>query len=192
MDPLVLIFWVIICAAIGALIGASRNNVGSGIIWGALLGPIGWLLVLFLDNRAKCPECKGPLPAGAKRCQHCGTDFSGSNTKPQATPPANQQATPPPVPTAKKKCPFCAELIQKEAVKCRYCGSDLKTDPAEIKPADQKIQPVENNPPVPAQQTDLSGPSHIPCPLCTQKIRVSLLKAGENFCPHCFEKFIAE
>jgi hypothetical protein len=57
VSPLFFI-WAIICGAIGGLIGASRNNVGSGIIWGALLGPIGWVLVLFLDNRAKCPACK--------------------------------------------------------------------------------------------------------------------------------------
>ena len=32
----------------------------------------------------------------------------------------------------------------------------------------------------------------IPCPLCGQRIRILTLKKGENWCPHCFEKFIAE
>jgi hypothetical protein len=32
----------------------------------------------------------------------------------------------------------------------------------------------------------------IPCPLCSQQLRVTTLKQGENWCPHCFEKFIAE
>jgi len=33
-------FWLIVGAAVGGVIGASRNNVGSGILWGALLGPV--------------------------------------------------------------------------------------------------------------------------------------------------------
>jgi len=32
----------------------------------------------------------------------------------------------------------------------------------------------------------------IPCPLCEKHIRISTLKQGDNWCPHCFEKFIAE
>jgi len=32
----------------------------------------------------------------------------------------------------------------------------------------------------------------IPCPLCGKHLIVSTLKQGENWCPHCFEKFIAE
>jgi hypothetical protein len=32
----------------------------------------------------------------------------------------------------------------------------------------------------------------IPCPLCGQQLQVSTLKRGENWCPYCSEKFIAE
>lgn len=32
----------------------------------------------------------------------------------------------------------------------------------------------------------------IPCPLCTQQLPVSTLKQGDNWCPHCFGKFVAE
>jgi hypothetical protein len=32
----------------------------------------------------------------------------------------------------------------------------------------------------------------IPCPLCGKFLRISTLKQGENWCPHCFEKFVAE
>ena len=61
---------------VGGLIGVSRNNPISGIVWGGLLGPIGWLVVLFLDERAKCPECKASFVEGARRCQHCGFVFN--------------------------------------------------------------------------------------------------------------------
>ena len=184
----VIFFWMIICAVIGGLIGATRNNVGSGVVWGALLGPIGWILVLFLDNRAKCPECRGPIPAGAKRCQHCGTNFGIGNIKLQSAPPAFQQIKTAPAEPEKKKCPFCAELIQKEAIKCRYCGSDLKDVPPETRAADQNLEPTPGNLP----QSQLTMSSHIACPLCGQGIRASTLKPGENFCPHCFDKFVAE
>jgi hypothetical protein len=32
----------------------------------------------------------------------------------------------------------------------------------------------------------------IPCPVCGRQLRVSALKQGENWCPYCFEKFMAE
>lgn len=32
----------------------------------------------------------------------------------------------------------------------------------------------------------------IPCPLCGQRISIATLKRGENWCPHCSEKFVAE
>jgi len=183
-------FWMIICAVIGGLIGSTRNNVASGVIWGALLGPIGWLLVLFLDNRAKCPECRGPLPEDAKRCQHCGADFGAKNASPQSPPPALPQTKPAAAESQKKKCPFCAELIQNEAIKCRYCGSDLKDVPPEIKGSNKTSETAADEPP--AQPPQLPTSSHIACPLCGQGIRVSTLKTGENFCPHCFDKFVAE
>jgi hypothetical protein len=32
----------------------------------------------------------------------------------------------------------------------------------------------------------------VPCPLCGKHLNVSTLKQGENWCPHCFQKFIGE
>lgn len=32
----------------------------------------------------------------------------------------------------------------------------------------------------------------IPCPLCGQGLTISTLKRGENWCPHCSQKFMAE
>jgi len=70
------VFWLIIGAVVGGLIGAKHNQAGSGIVWGALLGPIGWIITFALpDERPKCPECLGAIPEGARRCQHCGFVF---------------------------------------------------------------------------------------------------------------------
>jgi hypothetical protein len=236
MDDAYIFFWVIVGAAVGGVIGASRNNAVSGVVWGALLGPIGWILVLFMDARAKCPECRGSLPDGALRCQHCGFDLGPSKVVPAPV------AVPVRVPESdKKKCPFCAELIQREAIKCRYCGSDLPVQPAPVAQSPPVVQPpaapqsalekeqppkkvIEDigtafarytrekeqrpemaiappvasrptpSPPVVQPQTliQTNYDLRIPCPLCGQRIKVSDLKQGENWCPHCFEKFIAE
>jgi hypothetical protein len=36
---------VVVCGVVGGLIGRRRNNVVAGVLFGLLLGPIGWLLV---------------------------------------------------------------------------------------------------------------------------------------------------
>ena len=39
--------YVFLAAGIGLFIGGLKNRPIAGMIWGALLGPIGWLLVYF-------------------------------------------------------------------------------------------------------------------------------------------------
>jgi hypothetical protein len=62
---------------IGGLIGARRKQVVSGVVWGALLGPVGWIIVVLLPHRgARCPACGGVLGKdGATKCMHCATDL---------------------------------------------------------------------------------------------------------------------
>jgi hypothetical protein len=185
------IFWAIICGGIGGLIGASRNNVGSGVFWGAVLGPIGWIIVLFLDQRAKCPACQNPIPDKALRCGQCGFDFLPPR------PSVSQVQSAPwekPVEAQKKKCPFCAELIQEEAIKCRFCGSDLtpQTKTATVEPVERETKQPHPLPEMSRIDFDMTGNARVPCPLCGKQIRAETLKQGENFCPHCFEKFMVE
>ena len=62
--------------AVGWWIGSLRDRPGDGLAWGALLGPIGWLVVyLGPDNRRKCQECRGAVPSDATRCMHCGAEL---------------------------------------------------------------------------------------------------------------------
>lgn len=66
----------------GALIGWYKERMTAGIIWAAVLGPIGWIIVaLGRSNLAPCPECsKGNRP-GARTCRHCGVDLTHANAR---------------------------------------------------------------------------------------------------------------
>ena len=46
----IIIFWLIASPAVGALVGRRRGRVGSGVVWGLMLGPLGWLIVALLDG----------------------------------------------------------------------------------------------------------------------------------------------
>ncbi len=89
--------WILICPLVGAAIGQRVNNAGMGMVLGLLFGPLGWLLVLIDDKRPQCPECKGRLPDGARRCKHCGAQLHHCTgaCKHKAADPAPQPASDP-------------------------------------------------------------------------------------------------
>jgi hypothetical protein len=66
-----------VSAVIGYFIGRSLGRGGAGLLWGLLLGPVGWLVLLMLgDPRPQCPLCKGRLETLAvARCRHCGGEL---------------------------------------------------------------------------------------------------------------------
>jgi hypothetical protein len=68
------VIWIgmgIIGIPLGMLRGRSPLN---GFLWGFLLGPIGWLVVLLIgDSRPRCPECRGVAMKGARKCMNCGS-----------------------------------------------------------------------------------------------------------------------
>jgi ribosomal protein L40E len=66
----------LVCALIGALIGWVKGRWLAGMIWGAALGPIGWLVIaLSKSGLRECPECGGRNRTDAKVCRSCGIDF---------------------------------------------------------------------------------------------------------------------
>lgn len=72
------LLWLTLASAVvGLLLGRVKGTPLKGLILGALLGPIGWAILLFSKGRLpECPSCgRGNVP-GAKRCRHCGADFA--------------------------------------------------------------------------------------------------------------------
>lgn len=85
-----LLAWVL-CPLIGYMIGEKKGREVAGFLWGLFLGPIGWLLVAIgPDMRPACPKCKGAIPEGATKCQHCGSDLEVAQEK-AYQPPATFQ-----------------------------------------------------------------------------------------------------
>jgi predicted nucleic acid-binding Zn ribbon protein len=78
------VVWVVLNGAIGAALGGVfRGQAVQGAAVAIVLGPIGWIGVFGLrDVRPKCPECRGVIVQGAKRCRHCGVAF-GVKTAPR-------------------------------------------------------------------------------------------------------------
>lgn len=76
----VLFFWIgygLIFGLLGVLIGRVKNRRLAGFVFGLLLGPLGWLIVLVGPNLyPKCPECGGVVVPNARKCKNCGSVLS--------------------------------------------------------------------------------------------------------------------
>ena len=73
--------WIVVNALIGGAIGQTKNRVVAGVVFGVLLGPIGWLLVAVGPNLGrKCQECGGVVEKGVRKCKHCGSSLEPDGT----------------------------------------------------------------------------------------------------------------
>ncbi len=79
LDP-ALLAWMtaltVICIGVGALIGWLKGRTAAGIIWAAVLGPIGWIIVALGKSKLPlCAECAKRNHLNAKLCRHCGANL---------------------------------------------------------------------------------------------------------------------
>jgi hypothetical protein len=80
------VFWLV-WVALGAILGASKGRVGSGLVWTLLFGPIGLIVVAALPSLKKadagaagggfCAKCGAPQAAEARFCPACGAAVGG-------------------------------------------------------------------------------------------------------------------
>ncbi len=73
---IVMLVGIPVSAAIGAFCGSFKRNSLYGFLLGALIGPLGWIVVLLLPTKGPlCPSCKAAYNPGATRCCHCGSEI---------------------------------------------------------------------------------------------------------------------
>ncbi|MFI5166718.1 MAG: hypothetical protein ACHQQS_08870 [Thermoanaerobaculales bacterium] len=69
---IILFVLFIISAFIGAVVGQSKNRSAEGVVYGCLLGPLGWLIAFYLSDKSlRCPACSEKIQPGASICPHC-------------------------------------------------------------------------------------------------------------------------
>jgi hypothetical protein len=71
--------WLIygaITLAVAIALGIWKGRIVAAIVWSAVLGPIGWIIVALGPNlrpitSAPCPHCGGVVPVHQRECKHC-------------------------------------------------------------------------------------------------------------------------
>jgi hypothetical protein len=62
---------------IGYAIGKNKGMGWVGFLLGAVLGPIGWLIIgINSGDKIKCPQCKQSIHFQASICPFCKTELS--------------------------------------------------------------------------------------------------------------------
>ena len=107
MDMSDITMWIIgaiIATLVGRFIGQQRGRAYDGSILGFCLGPLGWIIVLLMeDKRSKCPHCASPvLSPAATVCAKCARDLR-PKPKPVAQPLPPKRVYVAPRPVAKEQ-----------------------------------------------------------------------------------------
>lgn len=73
---ILLMFWAVM-GLVGFVLGNTKGRGLFGFCLGALLGPIGWILVLCFSNTdAECPFCKKAVDERATICAYCRSSIA--------------------------------------------------------------------------------------------------------------------
>lgn len=115
LPNVVCIVLALLFAAIGGAVGQARGSSILGAIMGAIyFGPGGWLItILFDDERPKCPECRGTVIKGARRCKNCGVMLPSPRRPKNAPPPSDKRRRRPrQPPPAEKAEPHVARMYR--------------------------------------------------------------------------------
>ena len=68
------VFWLV-CGVVGAIVGEQKGVAAAGFVLGALLGPLGLVIVFVMDgNRRRCLVCRELMDPMAAVCPHCQRD----------------------------------------------------------------------------------------------------------------------
>src|ERR1043165_2924908 len=87
-----IVFWAIINAIVGAVIGERKKMVGGAIALSIFLGPIGWVIALFSEGTPRrCFFCTEAVKDEAKICPHCQRELPRMG-KPPPRKPINPKA----------------------------------------------------------------------------------------------------
>ncbi len=104
---------VIINALVGWAIGQSKQRAGAGFLYGLLLGPIGWIVMILFPNAGqKCPHCGGMAKKGASVCCHCGRDIIARRIPKIICPICARAIVRATLHKGTNTCPFCGETFE--------------------------------------------------------------------------------
>jgi hypothetical protein len=68
---LILFIGWFMCVIAGGFAGSGKSAAWLGAILGGILGPLGVVAALGLDQRYQCPHCTGKIDGVGEKCQYC-------------------------------------------------------------------------------------------------------------------------